>query len=385
MELSVIILSYNVQHYVWQCIDSVLAAVDEIKAEVILVDNASSDETLVTITQDFPQVKLIANVENIGFSRAYNQAVKQAKGTYLCILNPDTVIGESVFKTLLKSTRTQSNIGAIGTQFIDGRGCFLPECKRVVPTPLGSLRKLLGFAGHRDVYYHDSIAPDEEGPVSILAGAFMFLKRLDYHEIDGFDEHYFMFGEDIDFSYKLLLKGKQNYYLGTQKIIHYKGESTQKNRQYLERFYGAMVHFYRTHFSRSRFKVFLVSLLAQGLILWRGLWPKEQSAQVPSSKAVFWVSESLEPSDKLAHWLRQKVNVLNLDSFKRLTPEGLKNTPPENALLVFDRASLTYDTIIELMSLGASYGQRFRIWHSQKQLLIGSDSSDAHGETLILR
>ncbi|MEY2997513.1 MAG: N-acetylglucosaminyl-diphospho-decaprenol L-rhamnosyltransferase, partial [Bacteroidota bacterium] len=155
MELSVIILNYNVQHYVWQCIDSVLAAVDEINAEVILVDNASSDETLVSIAKDFPQVKLIANAQNIGFSRAYNQAVKQAKGTYLCILNPDTVVGESVFKTLLKSTRTQSNIGAIGTQFIDGRGCFLPECKRVVPTPLGSLRKLLSFAGHRDVYYYD--------------------------------------------------------------------------------------------------------------------------------------------------------------------------------------------------------------------------------------
>ncbi|MDB2463577.1 glycosyltransferase family 2 protein [Flavobacteriaceae bacterium] len=385
MELSVIILSYNVQHYVWQCIDSVLAAVEEIKAEVILVDNASSDETLVSIAKDFPRVKLIANADNIGFSRAYNQAVKQAKGTYLCILNPDTVVGESVFKTLLRSTMNQSNIGAIGTQFIDGRGCFLPECKRVVPTPLGSLRKLLGFAGQRDVYYHDSIAPDEEGPVSILAGAFLFLKRFEYVKIDGFDEHYFMFGEDIDFSYKLLLKGQQNYYLGTQKIIHYKGESTQKNRQYLERFYGAMVHFYKTHFSKSRFKVSLVSLVAQGLILWRGFWPKEQSAQVLSLKAVFWVSDSLEPSDALANWLRQKVNVLNLDSFNRVTPEGLKNTPPENALLVFDRASMSYDTIIELMSSGASYGQRFRIWHSQNQLLIGSDSSDAHGEALILR
>ncbi|MDA1209404.1 MAG: glycosyltransferase family 2 protein [Bacteroidetes bacterium] len=384
MELSVIILSYNVQHYVWQCIDSVLAGVEGLKAEVILVDNASSDETLVSITQDFPQVKLIANAENIGFSRAYNQAVKQAKGTYLCILNPDTVVGESLFKTLLKPSMTHSQMGAIGTQFIDGRGCFLPECKRVVPTPLGSLRKLLGFAGQKDLYYHDSMAPDEAGPVSILAGAFLFLKRLDYLGIDGFDEHYFMFGEDIDFSYKLLLNAKQNYYLGTEKIIHYKGESTQKNRQYLSRFYGAMVHFYKTHFSNSRFKVFLVSLLAQGLILWRGLWPKNQSTHTPSIEAVFWVSERVDLSDHLAHWLGQKVQSLNLGSFKRQTPAGLKNTPPKNALLVFDRASLTYEAIIELMSLGASHGQRFRIWHSQKQLLIGSDSSDTHGEALIL-
>ena len=179
MDLSVIILSYNVRHYVWQCIDSVLAAVQGINAEVILVDNASSDETLALIHEDFPQVKLMANDENIGFARAYNQAVKKAKGTYLCVLNPDTVIGESVFKALLDPSMLGNHLGAIGTQFIDGRGCFLPECKRVIPTPLGSLRKLLGFSGRKDVYYFDSIAPDQDGPVSILAGAFLFLKKSD--------------------------------------------------------------------------------------------------------------------------------------------------------------------------------------------------------------
>ncbi len=384
MDLSVIILSYNVRHYVWQCIDSVLAAVQGINAEVILVDNASSDETLALIHEDFPQVKLMANDENIGFARAYNQAVKKAKGTYLCVLNPDTVIGESVFKALLDPSMLGNHLGAIGTQFIDGRGCFLPECKRVIPTPLGSLRKLLGFSGRKDIYYFDSIAPDQDGPVSILAGAFLFLKRSDYIEIDGFDEHYFMFGEDIDFSYKLLINGKQNHYLGSQKIIHYKGESTQKNKQYLERFYGAMVHFYKTHFSSSGFKLFLVSLLAKGLILWRSLCPKEKTNDVAILDAVYWISSGVDPSNNLAYWLGQKARALDLTAFERQTPEGLKNKPPKNALLVFDRASLTYDTIIELMSLGALHDQRFRIWHSEKGLLIGSDSSDTHGEALIL-
>ena len=151
MELSVIILSYNVRPYVWQCIDSVLAATEGSAAEVILVDNASNDGTIELIREDFPQVILMSNQENIGFAKAYNQAVKKAQGKYLCILNPDTVVGEEVFKSLLNEVKDKTNLGAVGTQFIDGRGSFLPECKRVLPTPLGSLKKLLGFGGQNGV------------------------------------------------------------------------------------------------------------------------------------------------------------------------------------------------------------------------------------------
>jgi GT2 family glycosyltransferase len=384
LELSVIILSYNVRPYVWQCIDSVLAATQGIKAEIILVDNASEDGTIELIGEDFPQVKLLPNTENIGFAKAYNQAVNQAQGAYLCILNPDTVVGEDVFKSILKQIKGQDHFGAVGTRFIDGRGCFLPECKRVVPTPLGSLRKLLGLGGQKGVYYQDDLGPEQQGPVSILAGAFLFLKRSDYLSIGGFDEHYFMFGEDIDFSYKLLKKGKTNYYFGQKTILHYKGESTQKNRRYLERFYGAMVHFYKTHFSDSAVKVFTVSVLAQMLIWWRSFWPKGNNQIVNAPDVVIWVSQGTSPSDLLAGWLRKKALSTKDGDFCRQSPEVLLKSAPSNALVVFDRSSLSYDQIIELMLQGSLYGQAFRIWHQDKSLLIGSDSSDAQGEALIL-
>ena len=384
MELSVIILSYNVRPYVWQCIDSVLAATQGINAEVILVDNASEDGTIELIGEDFPQVKLLPNTENIGFAKAYNQAVNQAQGAYLCILNPDTVVGEDVFKSILKQIKGQDHFGAVGTRFIDGRGCFLPECKRVLPTPLGSLKKLLGLGGQKGVYYQDDLGPEQQGPVSILAGAFLFLKRSDYLSIGGFDEHYFMFGEDIDFSYKLLKKGKKNYYFGQLTILHYKGESTQKNRRYLERFYGAMVHFYKTHFSDSAVKVFAVSVLAQMLIWWRSFWPKGNNQIVNAPDVVVWVSQGTAPSDLMAGWLRKKALSTNDVDFRRQTPEVLLKSALKNALVVFDRSSLSYGQIIELMTQGAIHGHAFRIWHQDKSLLIGSDSSDAQGEALIL-
>ena len=384
MELSVIILSYNVRPYVWQCIDSVLAATEGSAAEVILVDNASNDGTIELIREDFPQVILMSNQENIGFAKAYNQAVKKAQGKYLCILNPDTVVGEEVFKSLLNEVKDKTNLGAVGTQFIDGRGSFLPECKRVLPTPLGSLKKLLGFGGQNGVYYQDALGQNNNGPVDILAGAFLLLKKADYMSVGGFDEHYFMFGEDIDFCYKLLKKGKQNYYLGQCKIIHYKGESTQKNRQYLERFYGAMVHFYKTHFSERKIKVFAVSILAQLLIWWRDFWPKHSVHSDWSPEAVIYISAAKEPWPALEFWLRQKAHVIHNKEFEIQSPEKFLKNPPKNAFVVFDRASMPYKEIIGLMTVGTEFGQRFRVWHPKKYLLIGSDSSDAHGQALTL-
>ena len=384
MELSVIILSYNVRPYVWQCIDSVMSAISDIEAEVLLVDNASQDDTVAAIQIDFPQVKLLKNQENIGFAKAYNQAVKTAQGKYLCILNPDTVVGEQVFASILKFIEGKDKMGALGTQFIDGCGCFLPECKRVVPTPLGSLKKLLGVGGQKGGYYQDQIAKDDPGEAPILAGAFLFVSRSDYLSIDGFDQRYFMFGEDIDFCYKLIKKGRQNYYLGPQKIIHYKGESTQKNRQYLERFYGAMVHFYKTHFSESRIKVMAVSILAQGLIWWRSFWPKQNRVARESCDSVIWVSRGTSPEPNLWGWLKKKAQTTHRGNVEARTPEELTELAPKNALVIFDRAALTYDQIIGLMAFGAEHKQRFRIWHKNKGLLIGSDSSDAHGEAIYL-
>lgn len=384
MDLSVIILSYNVRHYTWQCVDSVLGATQKLNAEIIVVDNASSDETLALIKDSFPHVRCIANPENIGFSKAYNQAVKKAKGAYLCILNPDTVVGEDVFHRLLDTARSNDKLGAIGPRFIDGRGAFLPECKRVVPTPMGSLKKIIGVEGQNDDYYRNSIAANQEAPAPILAGAFLFLKTSDYLAVKGFDEHYFMYGEDIDLCYKLHKSGKENYYLGTQTIIHYKGESTLKDRQYLERFYGAMTHFYKTHFSNNRLRLMSVSIVARLLIGWRGLWPNSKRAARMVCDTVFWVSLNRQPEDSMDQWLQEKAGHSRDQTYRTTTPQELKKQSPKNALIVFDRKSLTYAMIIELMVSGVCFNQYYRIWHRDRNLLIGSDSSDQQGQALSL-
>ena len=384
MELSVVILSYNVRPYVWQCIDSVQFAINGLNAEIILVDNASSDDTVQSIMRDFPQVRFVANTENLGFSKAYNQAIDQALGEYICILNPDTVLAESVFKTLIKKFNTHKNLGALGIKFIDGRGQFLPECKRRIPTPKGSLKKLLGWSENNQGYYQDNLAPDQEGQAEILAGAFLMMRKGDYLSVNGFDEHYFMFGEDIDLCYKLIKNGLQNYYVGTQKMIHYKGESTQKNRQYLERFYGAMIHFYRTHFSQNRLELFAVWIFAQILIMRRGIWPRKSKVMDGSPSLVVWVSQRNEIPDSLRQWLPKGPWRIDPDQVKIISPKDLNLQHLENARLIFDRASMSYSDIIEAMAQGVEKNQFFRIWHDKRGLLIGSDSSDAQGQALYL-
>ena len=215
-----------------------------------------------------------------------------------------------------------------------------------------------------------------------MAGAFLFLKTSDYLAVKGFDEHYFMYGEDIDLCYKLHKSGKENYYLGTQTIIHYKGESTLKDRQYLVRFYGAMIHFYKTHFSDNRLRLMSVSIVARLLIGWRGLWPNSKGATRMVYDTVFWVSLTRQPEDSVSQWLQEKARHCGDQTYKTTTPQELKKQSPKNVLIVFDRSSLTYAMIIELMVSGVCLNQYYRIWHSDRNLLIGSDSIDQQGQAL---
>ncbi len=384
MELSVVILSYNVRPYVWQCIDSVQAAISGLSAEIIIVDNASSDDTLMMITRCFPEVIIVENSENLGFSKAYNKAIQQTRGDFICILNPDTVLAEDTFESLLKRFKNNKQLGAIGIQFIDGRGHFLPECKRRIPTPQGSLKKLLYWSGKNSGYYQDNLAPDQDGQAEILAGAFLLLRKVDYHTINGFDEHYFMFGEDIDFCFKLLKNGLHNEYIGSKKMIHYKGESTTKNRRYLQRFYGAMIHFYRTHFSQNRLELFAVWIFAQFLIMRRGIWPRKSKVMDGSPSLVVWVSQRNEIPDSFCQWLLEGPWRVDPDQVKITRPEDLDQLSVENARLIFDRGCMSYSGIIEAMAKGAEKNHFFRIWHDKQGLLIGSDSSDTQGQALYL-
>ncbi len=246
MKLSIIIVNYNVQYFLEQCLLSVQKAVSKINAEIMVVDNNSKDGSREMIMTKFPNVSLIVNKDNFGFSRANNQGVEQATGEFILILNPDVILAEDTLENVLSFVEEQSNIGAVGVRFIDGTGNILPECKRNIPTIKISTHKLLGDSKN---YYASHIPEKEIRKVEILTGAFMLMKREVYLKVGGFDEDYFMYGEDIDLSYKLIKSGYQNYYYGQTTIIHYKGESTVKDISYLINFYGAMQIFYKKHYN----------------------------------------------------------------------------------------------------------------------------------------
>ena len=254
MKLSVVILNYNVQYFLELCLRSVEAAILNLDAEIIVVDNNSEDGSCQMVRMLFPNVNLIENKENYGFSKGNNIGVLQAKGEYLCILNPDTVVAEETFIKLLEFSEGKENLGIVGCKLINGRGDFLPESKRKIPYVSAAFKKL---TGNTDDYYANQVKENDVGKVEILVGAFMFLKKTVYNEIEGFDEDYFMYGEDIDLSYRIVQAGYKNYYLPTTKIIHYKGESTKKGSlNYVRTFYQAMIIFAKKHFSQKNAKLF---------------------------------------------------------------------------------------------------------------------------------
>ncbi len=266
LKLSVVILNYNVRYFLELCLKSVESAIETIDAEIIVVDNNSKDDSCNMVKQLFPSVKLIENKTNSGFSKGNNIGVAQAKGEYLCILNPDTVVAEDTFTQLLDCVDAKDNLGITGCQLIDGKGEFLPESKRNIPTPKVSLKKMMGNA---EDYYANHIGADATAKVDILVGAFMLMKKSVYDQVGGFDEDYFMYGEDIDLSYKVLKAGYHNFYFGNTSVLHFKGESTLRDAKYAKRFYGAMQIFYKKHFKQNLVFNTLVYLGIKGAYLTR--------------------------------------------------------------------------------------------------------------------
>lgn len=256
MKLSVIIVNYNVEAYLEQCLDSVHTAMSRVDGEVFVVDNLSTDGSLAMIRKRFPQVHLIANQENVGFSRANNQAIKLSKGEYVLLLNPDTVVGEDVFEKVCSYLDKNPEVGGLGVKMIDGTGEFLPESKRGLPTPSVAFYKIIGLTrlfpkSKRFGRYQLGHLPENAtSEIEILSGACMFLRSTSLQKVGLLDESFFMYGEDIDLSYRILLGGWKNHYYPEAQIIHYKGESTKKSSiNYVLVFYNAMAIFAKKHFS----------------------------------------------------------------------------------------------------------------------------------------
>ena len=258
MQLSVIIVNYNVKYFLEHCLMSVIKACKEIDAEIFVVDNNSNDGSNEYLAPKFPSIKFYWNKTNIGFGRANNSVLKDAKGDYILFLNPDTIVPEECFKKCISFFQSHNDCGALGVRMIDGSGAFLKESKRCLPTPLAGFFKMIGLtsifpeSSFFAKYYAGHLPKDENNKVEVLAGAFMMLHKKAIEITAGFDEAFFMYGEDIDLSYRITKAGLRNYYLGETTIIHFKGESTQKkNSAYAKHFYGAMKLFVDKHYSKK--------------------------------------------------------------------------------------------------------------------------------------
>jgi len=244
-KISVVIVSYNVRTFITECIDSVIKAIDGLDGEIIVVDNCSKDDTVEYLKEYYPNISLIDNKNNVGFARANNQAIRQSQSDYVLLLNPDTIVYENTIKETLAFMDDHSEAGGAGVCMLTREGKPAPESRRSIPTPWISLLKMLGFT---QKYYMSYLPWDKPNQIEVISGAFFMLRRKALDQIGLLDEDYFMYGEDIDLSYRLLKGGWQNWYLPF-KIIHYKGESTQKSSfRYVHVFYQAMLIFFRKHY-----------------------------------------------------------------------------------------------------------------------------------------
>ncbi len=263
MKLSVIIVNYNVLHFLEHALHSVLKAAAGIEAEIFVVDNNSVDGSAAMVKEKFPSVKLIENRENTGFAFANNQAIKASCGEYVLLLNPDTVVEEDTFHKTLHFMDAHPEAGGLGVMMIDGSGKFLPESKRSLPSPSVAFYKISGisslFPNSRifGKYHLGYLDKNKIHEVEVLSGAFMLLRKKVLDKTGLLDEDFFMYGEDIDLSYRIILAGYKNYYFPGTRIIHYKGESTKKSSiNYVLVFYRAMVIFARKHFSKKNVRIF---------------------------------------------------------------------------------------------------------------------------------
>tara|TARA_B110000495_G_C23016087_1_gene601873 strand:- start:208 stop:2115 length:1908 start_codon:yes stop_codon:yes gene_type:complete len=281
-----------------QVLLSVQKAIINIDAEVFVVDNDSKDYSVEMLIEKFPWVKVIANKKNTGFSVANNQAIKESTGEYVLLLNPDTVVEEDTFEKCISFMDSRPNAGGLGVKMIDGKGNFLPESKRALPTAKVAFFKAFGLSSifpksKTFAKYHlGYLDENETHSVEILAGAFMFMRKSVLEEIGLLDETFFMYGEDIDLSYRIIKNGNENYYYPETQIIHYKGESTKKGSlNYVKIFYEAMLIFARKHFSPQEAKLYSVAIyfaiFIKGLLTIVGNFVRKASMPILDFLAAF--------------------------------------------------------------------------------------------------
>ena len=329
MKVSVIIVSYNCKAFLDYCIQSVNKAIKNIKGEIIVIDNNSSDGTVELLESKKYNLNLIKSETNLGFSKASNKAAESAKGEYLFFLNPDTIIPEDIFVHFFRLNKP--NLGIFGFRMIDGKGNFLKESKRNLPSITIIFKKLLGF----DDKYYSTIDEHESGHVDVLCGANMIFQNSTFKKVDGFNEEYFMYGEDIEVCFQVKQIGNKNFYSSDSTIIHFKGESTINDIHYLRNFYGAMSIYFKNVFSTNRFLLALIIFFSKLLILIKSFSTERQRSDFKSKKNFLLGNKS--------------VNKLN-NLFGDITMVRKIDDSMNDCNIIFDSNYMTYKQIINYVN-----------------------------------
>ncbi|MEO6914549.1 MAG: glycosyltransferase family 2 protein [Chitinophagaceae bacterium] len=307
MQVSIIIVNYNVKFFLEQCLFSLRKAIASLEAEVIVVDNASADGSMEYLLSRFPEVNFIDNPENNGFSKACNQGLEIATGKFILFLNPDTILSEDSISKCVLFLDSHTEAGACGVRMVDGTGRFLPESKRAFPSLSTSFYKLSGLSAmfprspRFSRYYLPNISERQNKEVDVLSGAFMMVRKQVLQQIGGFDERFFMYAEDIDLSFRIQQSGYKNYFMAETTIIHFKGESTKKGSlDYVRVFYKAMSLFVEKHYPSRRSFNMLIQMsigLRGGLsAMERVLLPKK--TQAPTGPVDLWVIGSAGETER---------------------------------------------------------------------------------------
>ena len=374
LQLSVIIVSYNVKYYVHQCLRSVEKAARGIEHEIFVVDNNSTDGTVSYLQPLHPGVRYIQNKENVGFARANNQAIRKARGKYILLLNPDTIVTEHTFTDCIHLLQTRPDAGALGVRMLDPDGRFAPESRRGLPVPFTAFCKMTGlcrlFPKSRTFgrYYMQYLDPNHVNEIEVISGACFFTRRSTLRQSGLLDEDFFMYGEDIDLSYRILQTGLKNLYMPTP-ILHYKGESSHESTyHYVRIFYQAMLIFFRKHFSHYSLLISLpikAAIFLKGALAYLQLIIKRHRREDPDYLIHFLQTLTFAPADATSATDERLQRLLQSYG---ITPVA-SDTPD---ILIFNAEQTTYADMLQRLNSPSS-GQRRPIlatYYPADQLLI---------------
>lgn len=385
MKLSIIIVNYNVRYYLEQCLLSVERALKGIDAEVIVIDNHSQDGSVRYLSGHFPNVNFISLNHNLGFAKANNKGISISRGEYVLMLNPDTIIGEDVLRHVVEFMDNHERCGGLGLQMLGINGKRAMESRRGIPTPLTAFYKMTGlcarFPNHPRYgkYYMCKLPWDKPNRIEVVSGAFFLLRRKALDEIGLLDETFFMYGEDIDLSYRLLKKGWENWYV-PDKIIHYKGESTEKSSfRYVHVFYEAMLIFFKKHY--GQFNVFLtfpiqIAIYAKALMALlslqvtrarRSMGFVRQKPSVDLTYIFLTNDENISDCKRIAEF-NGLCAEFSTDSIHHFDFASI-----ENGYVVFDVSCYKFRDIIETMSSMNQPNIKLATYNSERHVVITDD------------